>query len=623
MRVLFEGGDLHVAMPAGRFIVRRGGEIEWLTDYAPLKTHASSLDDDILVPGRKVPDGAHDALLLEGGRMAVLFDDRVEVLDRDDEVEMSVDLEGDGERLPLTTQEVWGKKTRFSGYKRGMRLFSAKNGFVVTANESGHVGVFSLEERGFTDIVRVPAAPENTVYATTIGDDLVIGMKWNGRHSDIFRLDPDGQIVGKWIEDDSGEVRWGMPGMALIGDAIVTYSDDGPNARQLALLSSDLEEIDNVPIPTWPTDIATDGERFAAVATNLLVIGHVEGSSIVIDQQWTVADLLKKANIAAPALRDSASDDGTGTRVWMKGHVTAVRPVSGTRAILSVDGRIVSLERDVQTPMLSAVVRRTLLDAHADRLAVVEGERYRVLAGPKWSEKLVAEPEGEGHHRDARLLEGGLVHLSSEKEDFDVVYTLTWCPPTGMPKELGTSIGSISDDFVLAHREGEVAWYELQREEGGPERWIVRWSPNVKRGQSVKVEQKVLALAFDGATLYAKAGDGREDDHIYRVTADGDLERVTERPLPFATRELAAGNGRVFFRTGTGMSADKVFPSQLFAVDVATGKQSIVSTATTGEISEVRVCGGHLWWLEARSGGMALMRVGQDDGMSAVCSLPL
>jgi hypothetical protein len=628
MRVLFdEGGNLHVAMQAGRFIVHGERDIEWLTEYAPLKTHAGGLEDEIMVPGRTIPESAHDALILAGGRMAVLLDDRVEVRGADDVVEMSAPLEGDGPRLPgLTPKEAWQEGTRFTGHRRGMRLFPAPGGFLVTANESGHVAHFSLEKREFVRTVRVPGAPENTVYAACIRDALLVGMKWNGRHSDLFLLGPDGALMAQWPKPEDEEVRWGMPAPAIIGQRIVTYSDDGPHARQLALLDvSTLRELSNVPIPAWPTDLATDGKRFAAVATNMLVMGHVEGDDIVLDHDWTTRDIMKMANVKGPALREGASDDGKGMRVWLEGRVETLKP-GGARVLVGGANGIVALEAEgkERTTLLSAAAKRTLIDAQGDRLVVLEANRYRVLEGPKLVEKMVAEPEGEGFERSAWLFEGGLLHASSDREGFDDLFTLTWCPPTGMPKQLATSLSSMGAgrSFILARGEGEVAWFELQKEDDQYEYWLVRWSPSVKRGQSVQLARPLTALAFDGNALYATSGSS-SDAHVYRVSAEGGLEQVTNEPLPFASRGLAVGGGRAFFATSTSTSGDTLCPSQLFAINLATGQQSVVSTATVGEIKAVSVAAGKVWWLESVSSGMTFFALGQDEGVSAVCALPL
>lgn len=628
MRVLFVGEDLHVAMPVGRFIVRRSGEIEWLTDYAPLKTHADPLDGDIVAPGREVPEGAHDALLLEGGRMAVLLDDRVEVLDRDDEVEMSASLEGDGERLPGVdpAREHWEKRTQFAGYRRGMRLFPANGGFLVAANESGHVARFSLEGRRFERIVRVPAAPENTVYAADGPGGLVIGMKWNGRHSDIFILDENDELAARWLDEDTDEVRWGMPGMAPIGGKIVTYSDEGPHRSQLALLDArDLRELHHAPIAAWPQDIATDGERFAAVGSDLLVIGHVEGDRILLDSQWTVRDLLERANVKAPERTMAATDDGAGTRRWLEERITALQH-DGKRLLLVAKDGIVTLEGDERKVLLSSAIERTLLDAQGDRLLVREGGRYRVLEGPKLTERMVAQPDGERRFGQcAWLFEGGLLHVDRMGERFEETFELVWCPPAGAPKGLASSTrDGAGDAFVLARREGEAAWYELQTEGNTKEHWIVRWGPNTKRGQSVQVEDPVRALAFDGATLYATAGRYSSETGLYRVTPEGAVEQVTEDTLPFASHGLVIGGGRAFFATGTSSGPGaQIQPSRLFAVDLATGHQSLLATATTGEFTSLTVAADRLWWLEAVTSGMSFLKQGQDEGLSAVCSLPL
>lgn len=625
MRALFVDGALHVAMPSGRFVAR--GEalesIEWLTEYAPLVHHAGLLDAEVFAPGRSVPEGATDALPLEGGYLAVVRADRdalrVDVLDASGAVTLSVPLEGDGERLrAFRSGQEWQRGPRFSGFKRGVRLFPAPGGFLVTANASGHVARFSLEERRFVQLLRVPGAPENTVYAACVGDELLVGMKWNGRHSEIYRASSDGEVVARW--PDEGEVRWGMPGFATVRDAlepyVVTYSDEG--TRGLVLLSLPLlEEIDVAELSAWPSDLATDGARFAALSSDRLALGRVRNARLVLDAAWTKRDLLKKAGVSIPALPQAATADGRGTRVWLEGGITTL-VVDGERALVGSEGGVLEVDGSGERKTLLPPMKRELLDARGDRLIVLEGRRLRLLEGANLVERMRVEPKERGTPR-AWLLEEGFLHVGEEEvARFRSEFVLTWCAAPGAMKELARSVVDF-EPFVLARGGDEVAWYELQREDGEEERWIVRWRPK-GQGASILVEHPIGALAFDGATLYATSSGSPA--HLHRVDADGSLVPITKEPLPFAARGLAVGGGRAFFTVKTAMGSEGPLPSQLFEVDLATGEQRPIATAIVGELHSVTVSGGRVWWIETSTPGVVLPD-GQGKRASAICSLEL
>jgi hypothetical protein len=357
MRILVDGIDVHVWALCGVFTIHGDDRVTWRTPregYRARSNYASLGDDDVCLPpslAGALPQnkGVVDAVVLDDRRLAVAFlgkPSRVEVIDIESGiVESTIPLIAKGTALPggPFSGELSDGEDFIGSATRGLRLFACKGGFLVTANESGHVASYSLIERRFKQVFRIPGAPENTIYAARSKENLIVGVKWNGRHSDLFLVSEKAELLAHWPDD--GEVRWGIPGLAVVGDHLLTYSDEGPHRGELALLGlADLGELSHLKIPSTPMDLDGAGERFAVLTINHVVTGRVTRGRFHAVRVRSIKDLMAAAGFEPLERLATATDDGRGERVWIERRVDALFVVADKAHIVTDEGALIAIE---------------------------------------------------------------------------------------------------------------------------------------------------------------------------------------------------------------------------------------------------------------------------------------
>jgi hypothetical protein len=626
MRILVDGDDVHVWHTTGHFTIHTSDRVTWHTPRVANRDYANSGgDQDLVLVKPRALDDAADALALADGRLAIAYGGdapRVDILDGE-RVVTSIPLAGTGPRLPgLETDPGWPRgaaPATFEGYgTRAIRLFASRDGFWVTANESGHVAHYAFSTNAFDVVHRVPGAPENTVYVVELTRGFLAGMKWNHRHSDILQI--DGGLVARWPSDNA--VRWGMPAPVVLGDRVVTYSDDGPHARQLALLAiGTLAEIDHAPVSSWPVDMHGDGKRFACVSPRDVVIGRVDGDKLVIDETWSIAAAMKAAGVGGPERPKTATVDGRGTRTWLEQRVAAF---GVDNEILTLVDQVTGEVRRGDRVLLDGKPPATGIDAFfAPRREVfdIAGERIVYSSG----EELVVLPtdqhvETVGYVVKARLVPGGVFYVEQDRDDRDK-HTWCWAGENGEDRELGTSRRNSDIRDPIAVSGALVCWIQFD-EQRRPS--LHRWHAGSDAAPTTipLTANTILALAVDGETAYVVTRDG--GTHVERVTSRG-TERISTAPLPYFVDHFLVTRDRVFFTEPLTHDKDGRNPPQLYTLD--DGKPVVLVTSHVESIANLQVHGDQqhgdeLWWLESTDPS-ANIGGGTLETLAAICRLPL
>ncbi|HEU0032343.1 MAG TPA: hypothetical protein VFQ53_17045 [Kofleriaceae bacterium] len=661
MRVLVDGGMVHCWLPAGTFTIDRDHAITWKTRFEPLRHHAASTDEDVRVlPPHDsiVGDDVVDAAIVDGGRAAIVVAGTppmlriVELSSR--RVELELPLRGSGPRLPgISDDERWAEDDVLAGDHRGIRVFPAGDRVVVTANDSGHVVVVSLADRRIERSYRVPAGSENTVYGARSRAGLVVGMKWNHRHSDLFHVSDDGALLARWpTGDDEDAIRWGMPTPVVVGEHVVTYSDEGPHAGCLAVLAlPDLVEIAHHELPHAPTDLHASGDRFAAVSSQVVTIGRIVGGELAIEGSWTIHDVMAAAGVQPPPRASAATTDGRGRRAWFDetiervvvdgdcsvmslagGEVRALEP-AGPRVL--VEGRATPVDL---AALFTEPARRVFVDARDGRVLFTRGTTLELVE--RATGRLVVSVPRPEEARAARIVHGGLVYREEDRESFDtiVIYATT---DDGFTAELAR--GHRDRECQQLVSDGTCAWWvELQYESAvvrdevterglhvrealaqAPVRALARW----RVGQPVErapLEHAIQSFARvdDHTYVLSRNADDAGEMHLYRIGDDGAFERLTRSALPHFVSGLVVASDRAFFLTPT-TGVGPIEPAELWQIELATGAATVLATATIGSFSSLQLAGDDLVWLESRDLSMSFFQLGVATDCAAICRLPL
>jgi hypothetical protein len=656
MRVLVVGGDVHVWAPAGHFTIhageaghagQAGARVTWRTPRVANRDHATVGDDDLCLPPpleRYLRDreGVADAIALDGGALVALAyqrPPRLEILEvATGRVALTVALRAAGPRLPgLENDRAWrGDRAsdEFEGSgTRGIRLFPSRDGLWVTANESGHVARCSLASGRIDCAYRVPGAPENTVYVAEMVDGVAVGMKWNGRHSDILRLDEAGELVARWPDDH--KVRWGMPAPVVVSDSLVTYSDEGPHRGCLALLDgATLHEQDHVKLGDWPGDLHCDGTTFASVSAREVAIGRVREERFAIERIWTMADAMAAAGAPPPERSAHATDDGRGEREWLDrrfaflsldgdetilaraetGEIIA-RGAAGDRVIVPGQAPIKSL-----VEIFSGPPRRVVMGARDGNILYAQGRELVTVSRATGAE--IQRIGTAGRIRRAWLVPGGLVYV----EDDPVVrqgFIWRWVSDGGEARELSRSLDRSGSPAVLACSGATVWWCEHSRPAGVYSWALRRWRVGSDETPAhIDLGLQVLALAVEGDVAII-ASDKGYVTHLYRVGSDGALEKLSREPLPSFVKHLLVVGGQVVFTEPLSVGKDGRNPPRLHFLDAA-GAPRLLVTSAVESITSLQVVGDRLCWLESTDSGASLLGGGSTiESLAAICSVPL
>jgi len=663
MRVLISGSDIHAWLVAGHFTIHGDERVTWHTPYAPLDEWAGLGDDEVhIAPGQGPAfEDTGDADILDvlatgDGGVAWVRKGKppsLEIVDASGK-RTSVPLVASGPRVPgIREEEEWcDDRAELEGHgERSIRLFPARGGLFVTAKESGHVVFHSLASGRIEKTYRLPGAPENTIYAASTQHGVLVGMKWNHRHSELFHLSHDGELLARWPNDDT--VRWGMPAPAVIGDHVVTYSDEGPYAHSLALLElPGLREVDHVPIREWPSDMHTDGSRFVAVSETVF-IGHVEDGQLVIDREWPLREIMRAGNVAPPPRPSGATDDGRGERIHLESQVDRLAIDDGVPVVLLRAGELCAVHGDGVREILAAEVgptdakarftwtlfqKRSLIDIGAGRAIFSKPGVYAIDLK---SGKEVWRVEHRPQIIAGRALPGGLFHVDYDPDDRNL-RRWCWTPFDGPAAVLSRAV---SDDRVFACEWPRAWWFEtFQKIEVLSERitergvhqtearvvaetfTLCRWQIGDAEPHRMALPRKITALAVQDEIPYVIARDGSgtmgEREHLYRVKSDGAFEQISKEPLPSFARTLVIAGGQALFVEPQSMGKDGE-PSKLYELDFATGIPTLVATARIGAIGSLSIASGKAWWLDSQDATMSVFNVGTKEDLAAICSAPL
>jgi hypothetical protein len=635
MRVLVDGSDVHVWAPAGHFTVHPDHTVTWRTPRVANRDHASMLDDDVVLPprlgDRAVRDDVIDALELPPYVALVVEDRRVELVELETgSVARSIALRADGPRLPGLEHEQHcpGAGDVFHGSgKRSIRLFRSHDGFWVTAAESGHVAHYSLARGDFDRVWRVPGARENTLFVAERGPSVYVGIKWNGRHSEILHMDLRGELVARWPASRT-DVRWGMPAPVVVDGCVVTYSDEGPHREQLALLDGEtLEELHHDSPKGLPTDMHADGTRFACVTSRTVTVGSVRDHLLVLDRVWRIQELIEAGGVPAPTRSPHATHDGRGTREWLEEPLAFLRIDGGVRISESGRGEI-KIGDHVLVPAappvkdiaaaFSASPGPTLRDARAGKVLYTNGT---VLVVVSHTGEQLQVAEAVGTIMAACLLDDGVFYVDSNYEDNaerDRV-TWRWVASDGEERELSISRRERQPQRPIAVGRDDVWWLERRRDR----RWQLQvWtSGSDEEYETIELEGDPLAIAADDKAAYVALRAGSAT-HVDRITAYGEVERiVAQEELPYFISDLVVIAGRVFVVEPLTHGKDGRNPARLLAVGPSTN--AVVATAAVESIKSLHSDGDTLVWLDSTDSGARLMGASTVEVAAAICTLPL
>lgn len=663
MRVLISGSDIHAWLVAGNFTIHGDERITWHTPYAPLDEWASLGDDEVHVaPGDApsfddVADGdVLDVLAMGDGAVAWVRQGKppsLEIIDASGK-RISVPLVASGPRVPgIRDEEEWcDESAELAGHgERSIRLFAARDGLFITANGSGHVVFFSLSSGRIEKTYRVPGAPENTVYAASTPRGVLVGMKWNHRHSELFHLSPDGELIARWPNDET--VRWGMPAPAVIGDHVVTYSDEGPYAHSLALLElPELREVDHIRIPEWPSDMHTNGTRFVAVRETVF-IGCVEDGRLVIEREWPLREIMLAGKVPPPPRPAGATDDGRGERRHLDTQVERLAIDDGAPIVLLDSGDLCAIEGDGIRQILPAEVgptdkkahftwllfeKRNLIDVGAGRAIFCKPDLYAIDVK---SGKEVWRTPHRGQIIKGHALPGGLFYIDYDPDDRKL---RRWCfTPFDGPGVILSRAENSEDAFacewprawwfesaekleILSERVTERGVHHTEARVVSETFTLCRWQVGDAEPQRIALPRKIRALAVQDQIPYVIAQNGPgvmgDRDHLYRVTSGGSLEQISKEPLPWFCRSLTIAGEQALFVQPQSMGENGE-PSKLYKLDFATGILTLVATARIGAIGSLCVANGKVWWLDAQDATMTIFHVGTKEDFAAICSAPL
>lgn len=684
MRVLLDDQEnIHALLPVGRFTISQSQDVTWYTPYEPLRSCANQADDEVLLPpeldGRiQLLANAHgellDALVLSESRTAMIVKrDNVPWLmlwdSETSQLLADIPLIAEAQRLDcFRLQEHWSSQTTFRGSSgRGLRLFATPEGMTITANESGHVAILSFESKMLDRVFRVPAAPENTVYAAKVKDGLLVGMLWNHRHSELYLVSDEGDLIAKWPPE--GEVRWAMPTPVVLGDRIVVYSDEGPNARTLHLLKlPTFEEIAYLPVFAAPSDVHGDPSTnwFVAAMDRGILQAHVEDDEFDESTFWHVNELMEMGGVEGIARPNHATLDGRGERIWLETQVTHMGVHQGAPIVrLSESHEIVALDGSAEGRIIVAgkpkeektgqarlwaifdAPRHDLVDCRQGALLFHTDEGISRMGVQGGTEELVVRT-----HLDmgcVRQLANGIWYVARDADDSDTFHVYWFGADEDAQKSpsgqwLSTFKRRGLDSIAAFAEANDVWWYEygcteeivreavsargvLQQEiHTTNERFTLRrWCGNTQLLQTWTLERPIeIMAAFQGTAYVVTRGrhsdpEGYYKTHLWRVLPDGSLEQISKHDLGTVT-SFVVGQGEAFWVDPAGISNQGTFPATLKRLDMATGKVDVLVEATFGDLSHVTIDHGKLWWLESGSMADALYaRDSMEDCASVSC----
>ena len=646
MRLLFDDTDLHCWFPGGTFTVHADDSVHWRTPVDPTREFAITYTEaEVCVPPPREAeldalyrrfDVVRDVAVMGDGRLAAVVGDAPKLMVVDDAGEpvWQVDLRMAGRRSPAySDQEYWSEDEAFEGTdQRGLRIEPSRDGVVVTANESGHAAFFDASG---TCVVcwRVPAAPENTVFAARLDGALLIGVLFNGRHSELHVLTDEGEVLAKW--PPQGEVRWGMTTPIVADDRVVVYSDEGPNRKHLHLLSlPDLDEVYYCGPLEWPVAAAVNeaGSLFAVASPNQLLLASVEAEEIVVLFHRTIGELLNSSDAERPDPPATATVDGRGERIWFDGDIDFLHIRSGGEVIymrlddyaicartISGDAREILPPRPIQRldflgdlivgdpgPKVEIFERRfhpRIWDV-SDREILMEegGERFR-LNLESGEKTVISIPHGGGVMETMRMFGDGVFFAVSERsrESFDDDVRWQLLGSDGSVQMLSTSNRRTAMRVAAVACEEAMWWVEWDT--SGEYRLcrldldgsVSRWS----------LDREVRALSVRGTDAFVITVGGPDSPEGYdarlvqRVGPDGALTPVSHVPLPFGTSGLVVGSTAAYVLEGPSFGGGRN-PSQIHRIDLETGESALLAREVFAELSQLRVAEARVWWLEGQ-----------------------
>ncbi|MFO0592946.1 MAG: hypothetical protein U0441_35725 [Polyangiaceae bacterium] len=671
MRVLFDDAAIHVWAPAGHFTVDGDGAVRWHTPDDPLRDHASRLDDEVRVSRSVDPavlaafgDALIDAAVLSEGELAVVLAGQPPVL-RVFEAPggallFELPLTAEGTRAPGFERERFSDSPHFEGFsKRSIRLFDSPHGLVVAANESGHVAHVSLEKRHFGLVIRTPAEPEHDVSGRLTDAGMLVAIVFNHRHIALRHFDDGGELTGAWPETED-DVRWGTPPPVVVGDRVIAYSDEGPHARSLHVLTlPDLAEDAYHRLPDWPTDsaLSADGGRFAFLSASTLTVGHMDGEQIVC----TSRDLgeMRPKQRGPGGLPGAATDDGKGARRWFDEGLELVTVRRGVPLVQSQTDRnltwlrddgsreeVVPADRGVKDffGRANRVTAPDVLDAR-DGALLIGGARPRIVdlatGGARPADLSLPDEIEDPRLLAARLLGDGVFRCHEVRiRDVDWRVYSYWTAARGA-KELGRWATWRAPRIPFAVGGGAAFYFTLQqdRRDAGAhvevsvrDFKVHRFTAAMFSVGSYAVKDIPVAIVANGRgallSVERTAADARTAPERYLVTMspDGKLARRPDISTAHLDLRFVHGGKLYAIEPNSAFVGEHRAPDRLVRIDLATGERRAFATASAGQFSGLTFEDGKVWWLEGTTGNQALAQhifaTGpKRDAVSCVCSV--
>jgi hypothetical protein len=664
MRVLFDDEAIHAWLPAGHFTLRRGGSVEWHTADDPLRDLASRGDDEVRLPRSLDPDilasfgeALVDAAVLSEGELAVVLAGTPPLLRVFEHpggpLSFELPLSAEGVRVPGFDGEELADSPQFEGSgRRGIRLFDSPHGLVVAANESGHVAHVSIPNKRFGKVYRTPAAPEHDVSGRVTESGLLVSVVFNHRHIALRHLDGDGTLTGSWPEPD--EVRWGTPPPVVLAGRVIAYSDEGPNAGALHVLTlPELEEEQHFALPEWPTDsaLSADGEQFAFASEAAVTVGWFDGDRIA-GKVHDVAALRDEARVAPPPRSSTASDDGRGSRRWFDDGLELVTVHRGVPLVRQSDRSLGWLRGDGSREALfpgraGQRAAPDVLDARDGALLLAGAPPQIVdLATKKTRPVDLTFDQDEIEETRllcARILGGGVFRCHRVRVDrHDEVVFSYWTPEKGA-RELARSTDFSRPDPPFAVGGGAV-WYFTMREErrdmgsytsvSHSDERLHRFTPATFSIASFKATHvpKTIVANGRGALLSVEPDDqDGEDAHERYLQIVSPIGKVERRPeIDMLHLEIAfARDGMLYAREPRSqLIGEHRAPDRLVRIDLATGKRRVFATAVTAQLSGLTIDDRTLWWLEGTTANQAFAQMifakgPSREAVSSLCTLSI